>query len=487
MAPWADADLELSPPMTVWVLGGAAALALVSALFIWFLRLERHGGAISLVIFTWAVLLLDAAVYPGFDSPAGILHPTVSGVSFRLPDVILPLALLARLAVRGWPERIGVSLLWWAAFAVWYAFQGVVGTINGHPLELVLFEAKAIVYVAGGILLAAGVPASEYVSRRGLPRLVKAASVLAVVLLVTDQLGVSVVADIPLFPLERLGEMGAAAASLFATLGVIAFTMAACTTERQGLLLAAAPLLMCPLASEQRAALLALLVALVVLAVTWLVTRERRRFTITPTEAALLGLAVLALFLAPSLGRGATAQVPAVNPFAEELRASFTSRAKAQSAESRANQWAKASEMVRDRPFLGWGLGKEYWHYEEGPDEFWKSNITHNVGLDVWLRSGVLGLGLLLVALGGSLADAPRTWRSHRDPKAAALALACAAGAIGLLARGMVESILEEYLLATTLGLLLGTVRAAATSLDLVVDDAAAPVPVPPGVRDPWT
>lgn len=440
-------------------------LLALTALFLLIQHLERRGRAVDVVLFLWALLLVDAVLYPGFSSPPGLLHPTVGGLSFRLPEVIIPVALLARLTAVGLPRRVSTRLLWWLAFAAWYLFEAGMGLLDGHLGEDVLFEAKALIYVSGGLLLAAGVPASDYVASRGLPRLIKGASVLALVVLVMSQLGLTVVAELPLFTLERFGEMGADAGTIFATLGIMAVALAARTTQRHGLLLAAGPLLLCPLATRQRAALLALIAALLVMAVGWWVSRGRQRFTITPTEAGLLAMGVLAVLLVPTLGRVPVEEAPTVNPFAEELRSSFTSRSKALSAEARRNQWRNASALVDRRPFLGWGLGKKYWYFEKGPDEFWNSNITHNVGLDLLLRSGVIGLGLFVVAVGASLADGPPTWRTHTDPRLAGLALACTAGVLGLLTRGMVESILEEYRLATALGLLLGTLRACASSV----------------------
>lgn len=464
------------------------SLAAAAGLFLWFCHLERQGRAVSVVLFVWAVLVVDASIYPGFDSPPGLLHPTFGDFSFRLPEIIIPLALAARVAVRGLPRRIGTGLLWWVAFTFWYLFQAGMGVLSGHSVELILFEAKIIVYLGGGLALAAGVPAAEYIGSRGLPRLIKGASVAALVLLVMDQLEVKVAAELPLFPLERFGEMGADAATIFAVLGVVGLALAACTTERQGLLLAASPLLICPLSTEQRASLVALVVSFVVLAVGWWIDRGRQRFTITPTDVALFSVGLLALLLVPSFGRVTSERAPSINPFAEELRSSFTSRGKTQSAQSRENQWEKAAQLVQERPVLGWGLGREYWHFEEGPDEFWKTNITHNIGLDLLMRSGVVGLGLFLLAVGTPLMNAPRTWRLHPDPRVAALALACAAAAIGIFARGMVESILEEYRLATAFGLVLGTLRAATTSLGSVrVDPLAQPrVVEAKELHQPW-
>ena len=51
----------------------------------------------------------------------------------------------------------------------------------------------------------------------------------------------------------------------------------------------------------------------------------------------------------------------------------------------------------------------------------------------------------------------------------------------------MIYSLLDEYLFATPLGLLLGTLRAAVTSPQVVTTNATAPVAVAGGLDEPWT
>ena len=79
-------------------------------------------------------------------------------------------------------------------------------------------------------------------------------------------------------------------------------------------------------------------------------------------------------------------------------------------------------------------------------------------------EGGLIGLLLFLVALSslpvrrlGRLAPAPR-------PEVAVFALALVAVVVGFVAKGMVESIFENYRLATVLGLSLGMLRSVVTS-----------------------
>jgi hypothetical protein len=75
---------------------------------------------------------------------------------------------------------------------------------------------------------------------------------------------------------------------------------------------------------------------------------------------------------------------------------------------------------------------------------------------------GVIGLSLFLLALGWSLRNGLVVVRHDPDDVAAALCAGLLAVVAGLLAKGMVESILEKYRIAVLLGLALGALRGAA-------------------------
>jgi O-antigen ligase len=85
-----------------------------------------------------------------------------------------------------------------------------------------------------------------------------------------------------------------------------------------------------------------------------------------------------------------------------------------------------------------------------------QSKLTHNILLDLALRTGVVGLILFVVAVALTFRDGVRTWLRQSDDRIAALALACTAALAALLAKGMVESLFEKYRLAVFLGLLVG-------------------------------
>lgn len=438
---------------------GATAGLLLFALFV---HLERTGRAVAVVGVILATVVVDAATFPGFERPGGLLHPSFGGLSFRLPELLIALAIAARVAARQAPRSIGVSLLPWVVFTLWYAGSGVIGLVTGNRFDLVIFEAKVLVYLVGGLALAAGVPAADYL--RVLPTWLRRAAIGALVMVVLDQAGVSLDLANPIQPLEQFGEIGGDAASIFAALGVLSLVLGAAQRRGRGRwLLTAAPLLLAPFTTEQRAALVGLAVAMLVVVLAWAFPIAHRGLVATPTEVVIVVLGGIAFLILPVVGSAVAVEQAPVTPFTEELTSAFTSRAKAQSAESRENQWNEATLLVAEHPLVGHGLGKEYWYYEQGPDEMWQSNITHNIGFDVAMRSGLLGLAFLLVAFGSALVDAARSVVRQQEPEVIALALACVSLTAGLLAKGMVESILEKYLLATTLGLLLGIARAAST------------------------
>ncbi|HEX5016974.1 MAG TPA: O-antigen ligase family protein, partial [Actinomycetes bacterium] len=133
------------------------------------------------------------------------------------------------------------------------------------------------------------------------------------------------------------------------------------------------------------------------------------------------------------------------------------------SVESRFNQWAEAWEAVERSPVVGQGLGSTHVHFEEGQNAFVESDINHNITLDVLSRTGVVGLSLAAIAVIITVVQGVRVWGSAAANAVAFWALSAVAVVAGLLAKGMVESILEKDRLALLLGLALGFVGAAVT------------------------
>ncbi len=147
-------------------------------------------------------------------------------------------------------------------------------------------------------------------------------------------------------------------------------------------------------------------------------------------------------------------------PRPPNIAAKFADGASGPTAKARTQIWADANKLFAERPWLGWGLGKRI---ELRQDIGQSQDLTaHNVAIDMLLQSGIIGIGLFLAALAASLAQAWRAWVTEADDRLAALALACAVAVMGLLAKGLAESVLYKFRLSTALGLLLGVIYAVA-------------------------
>lgn len=439
------------------------ALGVFGALFAWFLRLERSDRSLTVVLVVFGVLVLDSVLFWNQDdAPAGIFHPTIAGVNFRLEDVIVPIALGARLIVRGVPQRIGFAALVWISFLVWLASAFVQGMLSGNSFTLITFEGKALIYL-GAMVLTAGVPAEKYVEavRRVAPYL----SVLAALTIAAGASNVAITGTVvPGITLQEFGKLGADTATILAGIAIVLVAVAACSRRRRfAMLMAAAPLMATTLIAEQRAALLGLAVSLLVVGV--LLPFGSRHVRATPTELWLMLLLVAACFVLPPGTKAALGSAKPTLPFAAQLQTAFASRGKQLSAEDRVNQYHKATKLIAERPVFGWGLGKTYTYYEPGFYQFYETNLTHNIVLDLLLRTGVIGVCLFLLAIVITLISGANVWLRHPEAEVAALALGATANVAGMLSKGLVESIFEKYRLALFLGLMIGIIASSARSL----------------------
>jgi hypothetical protein len=435
----------------VQILIAGLTLGSLLALLGWAGAMERRGRGAAVVAFVVGLNLLDAALYPSQNEVStGLFHPQIGSLSFRAIDVVIPVVLLAHLLQRRRRESTPATGLLWLAFLAWLATAAVLGAYAGNDLQVVAF---ALLYL-GVLFLVASVPLENYLAGNGLQRFLQAAATLALLLVASDTLGVAVTSELPIVPLDNAGRLGSDAGTLFASLGIVALALGLYTPHtRAAFLLPAVPLLAAPLAADQRAAFLGLgFSALVLIAAA---VRSQRRVHVTPTEVSLVVLAVTACLLAPSLIALALGQEPPA-PVRDNLSSTFTSREEQLTTEARLNQLRVSAPLVGERPLLGWGLGKEYIYFEPGYREFQPINLTHNIFSDLLLRTGLVGLLFFLVALSLSLAHGMRTWRSQAANLTAALSLAATAVVVGLVAKGMVESIFEKYRLAVALGVALG-------------------------------
>lgn len=434
------------------------ALLLTGGLFAWFLRLERDGRPVVVVAFLLGFVIVESALYQSQNEiPAGIFHPEYQSLSFRLLDIVIPAAILARLLQGRRTLPFGTGLLWLALLA-WLATAGVIGAYDGNPLRIVGFHGKVIIYL-GALLLAAGVALEQYLVKGRLERFLAWTAGLALLLIATDVAGISITQDLPIVPLQELGTLGSDLATIFTSLGALALAVALFAPERRGRLVASAVILLAtPAVADQRAAFIALALSLATVAAGMLLSHRRVR--VTPTEGTLAIAAVTAIVLISALP-GLVGDQPVKLPLQDELTTTFASYEEVLTTRDRLNQWSAAGPLIEERPILGWGLGKQYTYYDPGNLVFKQIDLTHNIFGDLLLRSGAVGLGLFLLALGFSAVGLLRAWWTQGDDRAAAFALGVGAVVAGLIGKGMAESIFEKYRLAVMLGLGIGVMIAA--------------------------
>jgi len=450
------------------LLFGAAVVA--GGLFYVFTQWERSAREHWVVFFILGMLIVEASLYGNYNNvPRGIFHPGTGSFQFRLPEVVISVALLARLAVKGWPLRIGFPALAWTVVAAWWTLEMVEGLLRHNSTVYLPYEAKAIIYVMGGYALASGVPVRRFLEGRGFERTVRWSALIATVLIAMTMGKVSYNVHLPLVPLSDTGPMGTDAAVIFLAVGIIGLLFELTKEHRSRRnLVAVVPLVLSPFFAYQRGVLLMAGAAVLVMLLVASGRTARRRLRVRAGEVLVTVLAVVGGALAVAIIPAVTAQKSVTAPFSSTINrtlgTTLSSRAKQESAQDRLTKWDVALRDAEQEPILGQGLGFEYSYFQTGPNVFIVTDLTENIGLDLWLRTGFIGLGVFLLAVVLALANGFATWRLHPDPMVAVFALALTVVVIGLLAAGQVESIFENYRLATVLGLSLGMLRSAVTS-----------------------
>jgi O-antigen ligase len=358
-----------------------------------------------------------------------------------------------------------VGLLW-GAFLAWVAYGYLVGRSAGNDPREVLAQGKTLFVFGGAIALAAGIDPRRLLDRRTTGRWITVLVAVTVPFALLTLWDRNWDVSWPGLELEAFGTYGADASSLVMTIALAVIVVESCRERpRAPVALAALVILFSPLAGTQSASVVQLatmsaLLLLVRLGVVW-----RRRTTVGAREGTLFNLAVCAIALLAVVVP--TAQDASV-PIAQNIEDNFANEASGATAEARTQIWADARKLFVERPWFGWGLGRRIELRED--IGLSKEYSAHNVVIDMLLQSGVVGLALFLAALAATLRLAWRSWVEHPDDRLAALALACGAAVVGLLAKGLAESVLYKIRLSTLLGLLLGVLCAVAASRTAALD-----------------
>ncbi len=449
------------------ILGLGAAVAVVSL----FVRWERQGNPQFAPLLILGLLIVEGLLYAAPDGiPRGLFHPGSGSTQLRLPEIVITLALLARLIARGRPTRIGLPAGLWLVFTICLVLGMLEGIAYHNQFSQNLYEAKAIIYIGGAYALAAGVPVRRYYDRGDLFRLGTLSVVCASLLDLMTAAHISINTNLPLLPLEGFGEIGAESAAIFMAVATMSFmARMASGPIRLRNVLALIPVVVCVVLADQRAVLVNLLVVILVIVLAVIARWWRglaRRFHVRSGQVALALLLVVAVVLAIIVVPAAVDRRPAQIPLASSYENLFHNQGKAESAQDRLNLAGEVESLIPQHLFIGWGLGVQFPFFEAGVRMVELNPYAHDIVLDLWLRLGLIGLLSFLAALGASVAEGLRVWRRHTDPVVAGLALALLAVALGLFVTGLLEPMIDEYRYVTLFGLSLGMLRACATSLE---------------------
>ena len=452
------------------VLTAVVAVCLAAGLLATFVKWERLGRRVDVVVVLVLVLVADATLYPNTEASraVGLFHPYIAGQSFRLIQLLIAVALMARVIASGLPRRLLAAESLWLAFFVWYATSCVVGLLDGNDPKLVLARGFFILEAGGMLALTAGVPVDDLLGDRGIRRLTRWCGALAAGLIVTTELGIQFTTTWPGIPLVSAGEVGSNLATIFISLGVLGLASEMGRRRRSPtVLLAATALLLAHLVSSQRAARLGLAVVLITFLLVLLLPRGRPRPFSAGDAAALLAV-ILAAVSVPLLVWSITTSTGGsplnAYPFLDRTLQAVDTGYRQGSVESRFNEWAEALPLIRDRPVFGNGVGTTFDHHDVGKDVVIRYDITNNLILDLLLRAGAVGLIGFTLAWVATCRLALLVWRRGRD-QVALLAVAAGCALAGMVAKAMVESIINEYRMTVLIGLLAGVVFSAGRAM----------------------
>lgn len=428
-------------------------------LFLLFVSFERRGRPELVLAVIVGALVAQLAVYAvDADVPVGPFRPG----PLRLPELLILAGVSSRLWVRGVGQRVTATGMAWALFVIWYAAESVTGVSVGHPTHVALFHARFAVYIAGGYILASGVPTARLVSRHVFGWWLAGASGFASVQFLDSLL------DVDLLGAASPADIGADTSSFYLGLGLVVVLLEASRRGgRAWIYLAMIPFIASPLVVAQRASVVHLAASAMVLAVVVTSSTWRRQMAVQLSQLVLAAGALLLVVLVVSLPRFSTGEVlPEV--VEETLDETFEGTGNQQSADARILKWREGWEQFREKPVLGSGLGTQFVSFRpgiRGVGEFEKAEVFDSILLDLLVRSGLVGFVLFSVAMMMSIRDSWAVWRRHPDPSVAALGLGILLYLVGFVAKGVVESILDKVVLACLLGLAVGVVASARAEL----------------------
>jgi O-antigen ligase len=435
----------------------------ITAVVALFAHWERSGlshvpAAIILGILTFESILLPAPA----ATPDGLFRFRGAGEDLRTVGVLMFLALIGRWWARGFPTRVSRTGLLWAATALWYCGAAWIGIARGHDSDLVKFELQSLLYLAGGYLLLAGTPVAAFLARRAVGWWITVLTVVVGIVALTTLFDVFTDVSLGLQSFPSLGAYGPSGRSVVSAIAVVTVITEACRSRpRSWIIVCALLLLLSPVVGIQRASLVQALLCFGGLLIIAFGRTWRRRAMVTPTMSGLVVLGIIGLVVAVVVIPPAVTGEQSI--VMRSLDRAFGGEGQTASAEARQILWSDSRDLIEEHPIAGWGLGKRTALARPFPLDPMEMS-SHNILLDLWIRAGVVSVLLFLAALASSLWDATSTWRRHPDPIVGAFAIGCAVALIGLIGKGLVEPLFDNFRLATLLGMLLGGIAAAANT-----------------------
>lgn len=434
-------------------LAAVAGVAVLTA-FVWLESTGRRNVIVWLVV---GEAVVEALLYPDQASIASpLFYLPLAGRHLRPSEVLIGVGLLARALAPTARRRWTTAGAAWAAFFAWYSAAFVVGILNGNPKITALFDIKeALLFFAGTYLLAAGLPLAQLVGRRPLGRWVIWLA-LAVVIFVPLSRGNHSL-NLPLVPLPVLA-FGSDVSDCIVAIGGLLLGVEICRPRPRPWAIGTSMLLvLSSLMGTQRAAMMVSGGVLGVFALASLSRNWRHRAAVGSRSLRRLGLAAVGLAV---VAMAFLAETGTPNPAVARFHAALFSTAKAESANARLQIWREAVALIVHQPVFGNGLGIQVPLRQVLPLPVMYVP-SHDIVLDLLMRSGIVGLALFVAAVALSLREGWRLWHSTTDPLVAGVALGASAGIAGLLALGIVESLFDQVRIVIVFGFLLGCLTVA--------------------------
>jgi hypothetical protein len=426
-------------------IGGVAASVLIG----WFRVLEANGRRHTIFVALAVAYVVEAVTMPEASSvPFGLMRPRVLGQDFRPVDFVL----FAALAVRALsPPRntVGTVGLVWTPFILLYGTGVIAGLAAQLPFAQVMFQAKLLLYVGGGGIVASGMDIKRFAASAG--RIARRLAPLIPLGIFVSLTRANISVNTPLQRFPQLGLFSNDTITILVVIGAAVLVIELVSERRRlSVIVACAVLMAAPLARDQRASYLTLVACGAVLVGLVIGPTLRRRSRIGAVQLG-LGLSVVVAIATVVFAAGVVSSI---------VRDAFGGQGNMESAESRVSLYDETMTLIGEHVVIGSGVGSQIESTRPNTgDEL--VTTAHNVLLDVWLRIGLIGLIFFVGAFLFTVVTGIRTWRDASDNAVAAVAMGGVLAMLGWLAKALVEPGLDKFRLSLILGISVGAVAAA--------------------------